>query len=51
MGIPWQLKLVDASPGVDRAAWQFEDTFLSRSGDRYSIHSPGRFEMYMEPKR
>ncbi|HEY5927330.1 MAG TPA: hypothetical protein VIV11_36835 [Kofleriaceae bacterium] len=47
----WTLKLVETSPGLDRAAWDFNDTYLNRSDDRrHTIHSVDRYELEMELK-
>ena len=46
---PWTLTFVEASPEVDATPWRVDNIFLNRSDERnHSIHSPSRFELYME---
>jgi hypothetical protein len=47
--IPWTLTFVQASPDVDPTQWRVDSIYLNRDDDsHHSIHSPSRFELYME---
>jgi hypothetical protein len=50
MPVPWRLTLVEASDGVDRAAWDFENTELRQYTWDNVIVSPDHFDMRMGPK-
>jgi hypothetical protein len=47
----WKLTLVDASPEVDRAAWQVDGIYFNMSSERSTtLHSNSHFELTMENK-
>lgn len=52
----WRLTLIDASPGVDRAAWTVDNIFFNRTSDRHhalygnAADGEHRFELDLEAR-
>ena len=47
----WKLTLSDASPGIDRVAWQVDNIYFNMNSERSTtLHSNSHFELAMERK-